>query len=59
MFEVITPEAAGIPSAEIKGFIDYLNGNNLSIHSLLLMKGDKIYTEAYWKPFHKDYCHRQ
>jgi len=59
MFEVITPEMAGIPSAEIKGLINYLNGNSFSIHSLLLMKGDKIYTEAYWKPFHRDFCHRQ
>lgn len=59
MFEIITPEAAGIPSSEIKRFINYLNDNSFSIHSLLLMKGDKIYTEAYWKPFHKDFCHRQ
>ena len=59
MFEMITPEAAGIPSSEISGFIRYLNNNSFSIHSLILIKGDKIYTEAYWKPFHKDFCHRQ
>ena len=23
-----------------------------------MMKGDKIFAEAYWKPFHKDFCHR-
>lgn len=59
MFEKVPPESVGIPSLEIKKYIEYLNNNSFSIHSLLLMKGDKIYTEAYWKPFHKDFCHRQ
>ena len=59
MFKVITPEQAGIPSSEISRYIDYLNENSLSTHSLLMMKGDCIFTEAYWKPFHKDFCHRQ
>ncbi len=59
MFEKITPEAAGVPSSEISRFIDYLNSNSLCTHALLMMKGDKIFTEAYWKPFNKDYRHRQ
>ena len=59
MFEKITPEQAGISSSEVERFINYLNDNSLATHSLLLMKGDKLFTEAYWKPFDKDYCHRQ
>ena len=59
MFEKITPEAAGISSDEIRRYIEYLNANSLAVHSLLLMRDDKIFTEAYWKPFHKDFCHRQ
>lgn len=59
MFEKITPEEAGIPSSEVKRYIDYLADNSLAIHALLMLKGDKIFTEAYWKPFHKDYLHRQ
>ena len=28
------------------------------MHGILFMKGDKIFAEAYWKPFDKDFCHR-
>lgn len=59
MFEKITPEAAGIPSSEVTRYINYLADNSLAIHSLLMIKGDKIFTEAYYKPFHKDFPHRQ
>ena len=59
MFERITPENAGVQSSEVKRFIDYLNDNSYSIHSLLLLRDGKIFTEAYWKPFNKDFLHRQ
>ena len=59
MFEKVTPESVGISSGEVKRLIDYLNYNDLSTHALLLVRGDKIFTEAYWKPFDKDFCHRQ
>ena len=59
MFEKITPERAGISSSEVARFINYLNDNSLVTHSLLMMKGDKVFTEAYWKPFNADFCHRQ
>ena len=28
------------------------------MHSVLMMRGDDIFAEAYWKPFHRDFCHR-
>ena len=59
MFEKITPEEAGIPSSEIRRYINYLNDNSYSTHALLLLRDGKIFTEAYWKPFDKDFCHRQ
>ena len=59
MFQNITPEEAGISSSEVSRYIDYLNRNYLATHSLIMMRGDKIFTEAYWKPFNKDFCHRQ
>ena len=59
MFEKITPEEAGIPSSEIRRYINYLNDNSYSTHALLLLREGKIFTEAYWKPFDKDFCHRQ
>ena len=59
MFKTVTPEQAGISSSEVSRFINYLNDNSLRIHSLLLIRDDKMFTEAYWKPFNKDFCHRQ
>jgi len=59
MFKKTTPEEIGLPSSEVSRFIDYLNDNSLMTHSLLMIRADKIFTEAYWKPFHKDFVHRQ
>ncbi len=59
MFEKITPEQAGISSKTIQNFIEKLEKRGASTHSVLFMKGDKIFTEAYWSPFDKNFCHRQ
>lgn len=59
MFEQITPESAGVSSKSITAFIKRLEKRGASMHGILFMKGDKIFTEAYWEPFHKDFCHRQ
>ncbi len=59
MFEKISPEQAGISSKTVEAFIKKLEKRGAITHSLLFMKGDKIFAEAYWKPFHKDFCHRQ
>lgn len=53
-----TPEAAGISSAAILQFINLLEEKQLSTHDLIFMKGDSIFFEAYWAPFHKDFLHR-
>jgi len=58
MFEKVTPESCGVDSGRILDFLEYLEDAGLSTHSLLIMKDDKILTEAYWKPFDKDFCHR-
>ena len=59
MLEKITPEMAGIPSENIAQLISLLEKNGCATHSLLMMKGDKLFAEHYWKPFHKDFLHRQ
>ncbi len=59
MFEKITPESAGISSENVIKFIKTLEKRGAATHGILFMKGDKIFAEAYWKPFHKDFCHRQ
>ena len=59
MFEKITPEQAGISSKNVRKFIEKLERRGASTHGVLFMKGDKIFAEAYWSPFDKDFCHRQ
>lgn len=58
MFERITPEQAGISSKSVSQYIDMLERRGMNTHGLLMMKGNKIFAECYWTPFHQDYCHR-
>ncbi len=54
----ITPEQAGVSSESIKQFIELLEEKQLSTHDLIFMKGDSIFFEKYWEPFHKNFLHR-
>ncbi|MBR7095146.1 MAG: serine hydrolase [Clostridia bacterium] len=58
MFEKITPEAAGVSSRRVLEFYDYLERRGLTMHSVLLAKGDALFAEGYWAPFAVDTCHR-
>ena len=58
MLKNITPEQAGISSRHVEKFLRKLEKRGLCTHSVLLMRGDGIFCEAYWKPFDKDFCHR-
>lgn len=58
MFKKITPEQVGISSENVIKFIEKLEKRGARTHAILFMKGDKIFAEGYWKPFHKDFCHR-
>jgi len=58
MFEKITPESAGISSGQVQKFIEEFERNKIGLHSLILAKGDQVFAETYWKPFHKDFLHR-
>lgn len=58
MFEFISPESAGVSSGSVKDYLDYLNRRGLAMHGVLMMKGDKLFTECHWAPFDKDFCHR-
>ena len=58
MFKKVTPESCGIESGRILEFLEYLEDSGLSTHGLLIAKDDKIFAEAYWKPFDADFCHR-
>ena len=58
LFDKITPEEAGISSAEVAEYIDFLERHRCNMHSVLMMKGDKLFAEYYWAPFHRDFSHR-
>lgn len=54
----ISPEKAGISSEDVLGFYRTLEENHLNTHGLILARGNNIFAEAYYAPFHKDFKHR-
>lgn len=58
MFEIVSPESQGLESKRIYDFITTLQNRGLTTHSMLFARHGKIMGEYYWKPFHKDFCHR-
>ena len=58
MYEKVTPESVGVRSEDIKRYVESLENANLSTHSIVMMRHGKVFYEAYWKPFHKDFLHR-
>ncbi len=56
--QYITPEQAGISSAAIQEYIQVLEDAQLSMHDVILIKGNDVFFEGYWAPFHKDFKHR-
>ena len=53
-----TPEQAGISSAHVLNFYRELEAYHLSTHAVILCRGDRILSECYYEPFHKDFKHR-
>ena len=53
MFERITPEQAGISSKIVTEFISNLERRGANMHSLVLIKDGKIFSENYWAPYKK------
>ena len=58
MFEKVTPESVGIKSENVIKFINAIEKRGANTHGLLMMRGDRIFAEGYWKPFNKDFLHR-
>ena len=58
MFERVSPERVGISSRHVEKFIRVLEKRKARMHSVLLLRGDKLFGEYYWAPFNKDTCHR-
>lgn len=58
MFEKVSPESVGISSRHVEKFIKTLEKRSARMHSVLFLRGDKLFGEYYWAPFNKDTCHR-
>ena len=58
MFQTVTPEQAGVSSRAVLELIRTLEENHLCTHSILMARGNSIFTECYYAPFHRDFQHR-
>ncbi len=57
-FEQSTPESLGVPSDSIIRFIKRLQARQIPMHSLLLMRHDKLFFEGYYAPYNASTLHR-
>lgn len=53
-----TPEQVGISSADVLAFYKKLEARGLSTHSVLMARGDLIFTKCYYAPFNENFLHR-
>ncbi len=58
IFKTVKPEKVGIKSQNVKKFYEKVNEYGLDFHSVLMLRGDKIFTEGYWYPFNKNSLQR-
>lgn len=57
-FEKTLPENVGISSKAIKNVLERLDKKDVPMHSLLIMKDDKLIFEKYYAPYTADTLHR-
>lgn len=58
MFITVSPESVGISSEKISAYYKMLEKNRFNVHSIVMAKGNKIFTEMYKKPFNANTVHR-
>ena len=58
MIGYTTPEKAGISNASIQRFLSELQRHGINMHSVLMLRGNDVFFEKYWSPFHKNMPHR-
>ena len=57
-YEKTSPENANINSKRIINFINRLEKEEVDMHSILIMRGNKLICEAYYNPFNSNTLHR-
>lgn len=53
-----TPEEAGVPSGAVVEFFETLKAKGIAMHSVLLARNGKIFTEGYYAPWNASMNHR-
>lgn len=56
--ERISPEEAGVPRAAINRLLDELDALPFDMHSVIMLRGGKIFLEKYYAPYERDTLHR-
>ncbi len=56
-WRVSTPEAQRMDSGYLSDMLDFINSNNLDIHSVIIIRHGYVVLEAYKEPFCKDIVH--
>ena len=57
-FGFATPTSCGVSYENINRFLDTIEKRRVMLHGFTLLRGDKIFAEGYYAPFHKDFLHR-
>lgn len=57
-FSFATPAECGVPYEKIHAFIDEIEKRRIMLHGFAILRGDKLFAEGYFAPFHKDFLHR-
>lgn len=57
-FITATPEEAGVPSSSILRFLNRLEQYHIPMHSIQIMRNDRLITQGYYAPCSPDKLHR-
>lgn len=58
MFEKVTPESVGVSSKDVLDLLQMLDEYRFQTHGIMMLKGNKLFCEAHYEPFSKDFLHR-
>lgn len=58
MIGITTPKEAGVSEQAIGKFLHEIRRRGITMHSVLMLRGNDIFFEKYWAPFTADRIHR-
>ncbi len=58
MIRKTTPEQVGVSSERVLRFLENLESYGMALHSVIMSRGDEVYAETYYAPFHEKFIHR-